>query len=340
MSAPTKLVSSTSLSDFGSAVVATKPPLPTIRYSWKTYPAIKQLYITDADSAECAISTFSGPCGIDIEWRPTYVKGQPENPVALLQLANADTILLLHLCHMKSIPTNLRTFLEDPDIVKAGVGIQGDVKKLYRDVGVSLCGCVDLSLLARSVDNSRWKGKFSEPIGLARLIATYEDLLLFKGKVTRSNWEKPLDPEQLEYASNDCYAGYTLFAKLSPMILSLPKMPHPRCYTFDSIRGSLVVPTSGTPWTPSNPDYDPGPPPPPREPKKPKKERKPKTDVDPAAPSTSEGKRAQPHGAQRRLSGAPQSLQTAIPSAISAGNRAARPRPRRNRRPHSAPKES
>jgi hypothetical protein len=41
----------------------------------------------------------------------------------------------------------------------------------------------------------------SEPIGLARLIAAYEDRLLAKGKVTRSNWENLLDLEQRECAT-------------------------------------------------------------------------------------------------------------------------------------------
>ncbi|KAF7310627.1 3'-5' exonuclease domain-containing protein [Mycena chlorophos] len=177
-----------------------KPPLPTTRYSWSTInPTMRQFYLTDATQAERALATFSGPiCGIDIEWRPNYVKGQVENPVALLQLSNADTILLLHLHHMKVIPAGLQMFLEDPSILKAGVGIQGDAKKLYKDYGLNMTGCLDLALLARSVDNPRWKGKYSDPLGLARLIAAYEDLLLVKGKVTRSNWEKKLDSTQLE----------------------------------------------------------------------------------------------------------------------------------------------
>jgi hypothetical protein len=82
---------------------------------------------------------------------------------------------------------------------------------------VNIRNCVDLSLLAKSVDNARWKGKYryvflfllafvcltqnSEPIGLARLIAAYEDRLLAKGKVTRSNWENLLDLEQRECAT-------------------------------------------------------------------------------------------------------------------------------------------
>lgn len=74
---------------------------------------------------------------------------------------------------------------------------QDDAKKVYKDCGVSISGCIDLSLLARSVD-SRWKGRYTNPIGLANLVATYEFLALGKGKITRSNWEAQLSFNQQE----------------------------------------------------------------------------------------------------------------------------------------------
>jgi len=261
-----RLLDMQSLSNMEPSSSAKPPPAPppTKRYSWQENNAkTRQVYLTDADQADAELSTFKGPCGIDIEWKPTFLKGQPENPVALLQLANSDTILLLHLCYMRRFPKKLQTFLEDASFVKAGVGIQGDAKKLFKDCSVNIRSCVDLSLLAKSVDNARWKGKYSEPIGLARLIAAYEDRLLTKGKITRSNWENYLDSEQREYASNDGHAGYTLYMKLHPTIPSMQKPPHPSCFGFDSIRGRLCEP-SGLTWTPFNPDYDPGPPPPPK----------------------------------------------------------------------------
>ncbi|KAJ7462727.1 ribonuclease H-like domain-containing protein [Mycena galericulata] len=241
-------------------VTAISSTPPTRRYSWQN-GTIRRLYITDADQADAEMSSFKGPSGIDIEWKPNFRKGEAENPVALLQLANAESILLLHLCHMSHFPPKLQAFLEDPSIVKAGVGIQGDAKKIHKDCSVDIRNCVDLSLLARSVDNARWKGKYRDPIGLARLIAAYEDRLLSKGKITRSNWENYLDAEQQEYASNDGHAGYALYVRLSSMIQTMPKSPNPVCYTFDAIRGRLCE-SSGMTWTSFNPDYDSGPPPP------------------------------------------------------------------------------
>jgi hypothetical protein len=36
-----------------------------------------------------------------MEWKPTFVKGGKENPVALIQIASADFILLIQISAMK-----------------------------------------------------------------------------------------------------------------------------------------------------------------------------------------------------------------------------------------------
>jgi len=144
--------------------------------------------------------------------------------------------------------------------------------------------CIDLSLLARSVD-SRWKGKYTNPIGLANLVATYEFLALGKGKITRSNWEAQLSFKQQECecytqvrrcavtnvfhgldAANDGHSGYTIYSRLIKMAGTMGNPPGETCYSFGVNRGSLCDPF-GRAWHPINPDYDPGPPPPPKPPK-------------------------------------------------------------------------
>ena len=72
---------------------------------------------------------------------------------------------------------------------------------MWIDHRVDTRNCVDLSLLARTVDNNRWKGKYANPIGLSRLCEAYEDLTLNKGKIQTSNWERPLDLRQQECVS-------------------------------------------------------------------------------------------------------------------------------------------
>ncbi|RDB28430.1 Werner Syndrome-like exonuclease [Hypsizygus marmoreus] len=242
---------------------------PTVHYSWRNFhPNAKLHYIRDVEAANTHIASLQGPVGFDLEWKPTFTKATAENPVALVQLANADTTLLIQVSAMQEFPSNLRDFLESPDFVKAGVAIQYDVKKLYKDYGVSTRNCVDLSLFARSVDNDRWKGKYSSPLGLARLVETYENLLLPKGRITRSNWEDELNTQQIEYAGNDAHAGFVIYERLAAMALSMEKIPKPAYYSFDAVRGRLCEP-SGMHWMSYNPDYDPGPPPPPKPPKPP-----------------------------------------------------------------------
>ncbi|KAI0757356.1 ribonuclease H-like domain-containing protein [Daedaleopsis nitida] len=236
-------------------------------YSIKS-PTIECIYIQNADTADIAVSQLKSKIlGFDLEWRPNFIKGNPENPVALVQLASDETILLIHLTYMSRFPQKLKELLLDPNVVKAGVGIQKDCKKLFYDHGVDTRNCVDLSLLARTVDNQRWKGKYSNPIGLSRLCETYEELTLQKGKTQTSNWERSLDDKQQEYAANDCHAGLVLYKRLVAMADGMSPVPHRVWYSFDTISGLLYQPSTGVVWHPYNPYYDPGPPPPPRLPK-------------------------------------------------------------------------
>ncbi|KAI0666299.1 ribonuclease H-like domain-containing protein [Trametes maxima] len=238
-------------------------------YSWSTLsPNTRLVYIQTEQAANAAIPQLnSHVLGFDLEWKPNFVKGRPENPVALVQLASDTLILLIHVHHMPTFPEKLRELLADETVVKAGVGIQKDCKKLFMDHGVDTRNCVDLSLLARTVDNARWKGKYASPIGLSRLCEAYEELSLQKGRTQTSNWEQPLDLRQQDYAANDCHAGLTLYTRLAAMAATTTPTPQRVWYTFDTIQGFLYQPSSGIVWHPFNPYYDPGPPPPPRPPR-------------------------------------------------------------------------
>ncbi|KAF8971509.1 ribonuclease H-like domain-containing protein [Flammula alnicola] len=279
--------SSTSSLSLGQAPIIDKSPprpAPTSAYSWKDYnPKAKVLYIRDHKEANLELSKLPrGPqaLGFDLEWKPTFVKGGGENPVALVQLANNDTIFLLQVSAMKEFPSSLVQVLADPLIVKTGVAIQNDAKKLHIDFHVHMYNCVDLSLLARTVDNARWQGKYNSSLGLARLIESYEYRLLGKGKITRSNWEAYLSPQQIEYASNDAHAGHTLYRKLEAMVSAL-QTPERVWFSFNLVSGQLLTP-DGFVWHPVNPNYDPGPPPPPRVPRE-------KTDNDTGTESQNTG---------------------------------------------------
>lgn len=175
--------------------------------------------------------------------------------------------------------------------------------------------CVDLSLLARTVDNVRWKGKYTSPIGLARLCETYFQQTLSKGKICRSNWEANLTVAQqmCQYkfffhrldriglimssldAANDAHSGLSLYLHLSSMLGATLPRPLPGYYSFDFMYGYLYHLSKAEPsklWQAQNPNYDPGPPP--------EKKIKPVEGSDKAAPN--EGSNS-PNRARRRKEG-------------------------------------
>lgn len=80
----------------------------TTPYSWKVYsPKAHQVYSRDHQQANDLIADLidescpdNQAFGFDIEWRPTFVKGGGENPVALIQISNDDYVLLLQVCQL------------------------------------------------------------------------------------------------------------------------------------------------------------------------------------------------------------------------------------------------
>ncbi|TRM60154.1 hypothetical protein BD626DRAFT_571934 [Schizophyllum amplum] len=223
-------------------------PLPP--YTWRAYhPGARLSYCRTTSEADASIARISSAVvGFDMEWKPNFVKGELPNRVALVQVANDREIVLVQISSMKSFPERLQQLLGDPNVVKTGVGVDGDVKKLFQDWSISVNNVVDLSLLARSIDNANWKGKYNTPVALARLVEFYEARELVKGKVT--------------HAANDAHCGWVLYTRFMTLLAAMIKQPKSVCYTFDALGGRLCEPGTTTQWVPANPDYDPGPPPP------------------------------------------------------------------------------
>ena len=82
--------------------------------------------------------------GMDCEW--VNKKGQTNTPVALLQIATPlSDCFLIRLCKMDGhLPQSVREILEDKNILKFGVGIKDDAKRLSGMFGIDVLGCVDL----------------------------------------------------------------------------------------------------------------------------------------------------------------------------------------------------
>lgn len=85
----------------------TSPP-PKPLYSWRSiHPNAKCHYIRDINQANNLVGLLQGPVGFDLEWKPAFRKGQPQNPVSLVQLANHKLILLIQVSAMQEFPAKL-----------------------------------------------------------------------------------------------------------------------------------------------------------------------------------------------------------------------------------------
>jgi len=148
--------------------------------------------------------------GFDIEWRPSFQAGSKQNKVAVVQLCHHGDCHVLHISRAGGIPTSLVRFLENPDYIKVGVNVNGDVLKLKRDFNVETNGFMDLVKFAGWKLNEVVPGSLS---GLAFRILVRD--LAKPRKVVMSDWERVLSPSQLMYAANDASVGFEIFRTLN-----------------------------------------------------------------------------------------------------------------------------
>lgn len=126
-----------------------------------------------------------------------------------MQLATAEGLCaLFRLCKFSSIPQELRSILEDPDIIKAGVASPEDATLLFQDYSIKVNGAFDIRFLALISDH--------KPEGLAKLSKKILDIKLEKNwRITCSDWESPqLSAPQIDYAAKDAFVAVEIFKKL------------------------------------------------------------------------------------------------------------------------------
>lgn len=147
------------------------------------------------------------PIGLDVEW----VRGRPP---ALLQLSRGDEVLLLRLCLMRAAPPSLELLLHDEAVLKVGVGVAQDLRRLEgwlrsapphagaASAGVSeprpSRGGLELAPLAFSVAGCT-------SLSLAHIAGHVLGVAVRKEAAVRcSDWEAPdLSPAQRDYAAAD-----------------------------------------------------------------------------------------------------------------------------------------
>lgn len=120
--------------------------------------------------------------GFDMEAKPTFLKGQKEHATSLIQMVTRTKCFIFFVAAIPQIG-QLRSILENPTMVKVGIGLKSDRHRLTTEFGMQSQSLVDVSeifsLMGRKNNigskqlvahclkkNLRKSKKISVPIGL------------------------------------------------------------------------------------------------------------------------------------------------------------------------------
>ncbi|KAK7356137.1 hypothetical protein VNO80_15403 [Phaseolus coccineus] len=151
--------------------------------------------------------------GLDCEWKPNYVKGSKPNKVSILQIASEKMVFIFDLIKLfKEVPDILDDCLSrillSPTILKLGYNFQCDVRQLAHSYEELRCFKNYEMLLDIQNIFKELRG------GLAGLTEKILGASLNKTR-RNSNWEqRPLTPNQLEYAALDAVVLVHIFRRL------------------------------------------------------------------------------------------------------------------------------
>ena len=166
-----------------------------------------RIRIIDRESeveAACAALRRAPILGFDTETRPSFRAGVVFR-VALLQLATPDTVYLFRLNRI-GLPKPLATILEDRELLKVGVAVEGDLRGLQRLRHLRERGFVELQQLA-----PRWG---IEEMSLRKLAAIVLERRVSKAQ-RLSNWEaQSLTRRQALYAATDAWICLRVYEQL------------------------------------------------------------------------------------------------------------------------------
>ena len=118
------------------------------------------MYIAKEEDVESAVQKLEGErvLGLDAEWNVyleklpsgAVVSTRPPGNIATLQLSSATVAAVFHISAMGGVPARLKALLNDPEVVKVGVNVQGDCTRLLNQWSVRVLNIEDCATLARS----------------------------------------------------------------------------------------------------------------------------------------------------------------------------------------------
>jgi len=171
--------------------------------------------------------------GFDTETAVFFNENNNNNPIALVQLATEDTVILWRLRQNRKylrneFPSSLKSLLKDNSIRKVGTGNSRDLTDLDTQYNIAVNNVVDNQMLAKDIGLIR--------VGLVSLTAQLFGWSISKNR-RLSNWEAfNLDHPQLIYAATDAWASLLVYKKLESILSTLAnKSPEPLPSSFENM---------------------------------------------------------------------------------------------------------
>ncbi|KAI1740336.1 hypothetical protein F4680DRAFT_116358 [Xylaria scruposa] len=177
--------------------------------------------------------------GFDMEW-PWDADKRPKlrEKVALIQLASEEKVALFHIALHEGdivddlIAPTLKEIIESSTIMKVGVAvINADFKRLRVHFNLHPKGAFELSHLHNLVTYGAVTPHLvtTKLRSLSTQVEQHLGLPLWKGNVRTSDWSRPLNWNQTQYAATDAYACFMLFHCMNAKRLVMdPVPPFPR----------------------------------------------------------------------------------------------------------------
>lgn len=145
--------------------------------------------------------------GLDTETRPAFRKGESYLP-SLVQIATASEVYLFQLRRI-DFAGGLVEALENPGLIKAGIGLADDFTTLKTVFPFEPANTIDLSLVAQH--------QGIKQSGVRNLSGRLLGFRVTKGSST-SNWANPeLTPKQIAYAATDAWVCRELFLRFQEL---------------------------------------------------------------------------------------------------------------------------
>ena len=179
-----------------------------INKNWiSKYPIVKFsgriVVVLNAQEADKAVSfLLSQPLlGIDTETRPSFKKGK-QNNVALLQVSTPEVCFLFRL-NIIGMTDSIIRLLENKDVVKVGVSLNDDLRRLHKNGEFEPGSFIDLQNCINNIG--------IEDKSLQKIYANLFHKRITKGQQL-SNWEADILTEsQKLYAATDAWACINIY---------------------------------------------------------------------------------------------------------------------------------